>query len=445
MNTGLARSRDGNVTPSTSALTPADIEARVRWARRQGYVGWFWPDIPVAAWRACLFEIERVTSLLLRREPPAGNVDLVVPSDATARALGIAAFTSGMGPMLGHWIERGRLTADGNVAALLADHLDHSRRRAERMRLVTHDALDRLAEIRIRPILVKAAHTSHSLFAEPGLRPAADIDIVVERDHFVAAEIALAKAGYTSVKQRRNPHKSDWLPPGVPHGLRSIDLTHAENPFTLELHGSLDREFYGVYTLRFSAIGHLAIVPAPELHASARILAQPLLAMYLAAHASEELHQLQLIRLVELALLLQRDAASGVLDWSELDSMLLSRAAHRFTFPAFELVERLLPGTVDPWFRGRLASLATPRMRAVVGRMSPATAQRLDGLSLDERFLWTDGLVETVRRFLHLFRPPRDGRSLARHWTDRVTRLMRGRVSLRRGEPSWVIRDPGDD
>jgi hypothetical protein len=84
-------------------------------------------------------------------------------------------------------------------------------------------------------------------------------------------------------------------------------------------------------------------------------------------------------------------------------------------------------------------------MRAVVGRMSPATAQRLDGLSLDERFLWTDGLVETVRRFLHLFRPPRDGRSLARHWTDRVTRLMRGRVSLRRGEPSWVIRDPGDD
>jgi hypothetical protein len=438
MNAGDSTLRSRTEAHRTGEPTPAEIEARVRWARRQGYVAWFWPDVPIAGWRAGLLEIERVAGLLIGRTMPgtrAHNTRLCfdLPDHADARALGIAAFTSGMGPLLGYWIECGLLNGQPDVDAVLRVQLQHSRRRAERMQLATMTALDLLGEAGCEPILVKSAHTSLALFEEPGLRPAADIDLVVESTRYAQAEEALAHAGYRLVKRRRNPRKSDWAPPGAPSSLRSLDFTHEANPFTLELHGSLDREFYGVRTLRFGFIAHLGVVPAPDIHPRARVLAQPLLATYLAAHASEELHQLQLIRLVELALLIRRDVAAGVLDWRELDSLLANRAAHRFTFPAVALVERLAPGTIDPWFLARISSSASERMKGVLGRMTPATAQRLDELSLDERFLWTEGSVEIVRRLLHLFRPPHDGRSLLRYWADRLTRLVRGRVSLRRG------------
>lgn len=439
MNARDPHPRSHDDTPAVHDLAPAEIEARVQWARRQGYVAWFWPDVTLPAWRACLLEIEHVASQLIAAsgagfadspQPPA-RLDL--PRGTDARAMGIAAFTSGMGPLLGHWIESGRLDALEDVRSVLRLHLDHSRGRARHMRAATRAALDLLGDIGTQPILVKAAHTSHALFEQPGLRPAADVDLVVRRAEFDDAEAALIRAGYRLLKRRRDPRKSDLVPPGAPTVLRSLDLTHESNPFTLELHGSLDREFYGVRTLRFGFITHLMVEDAPGIHQHARVLSQPLHAAYLAAHASEELHQLQLIRLVELALLLRRDAASGALDWREMDALLANRAAHRFTYPAFALVERLAPGTVDPWFLARIEAFASDRMKRVLERMTPATAQRLDELSLDERFLWTEGSFEVVRRMLHLFRPPRDGRSFARHWTDRLTRLVRGRVSIRRG------------
>ena len=441
MNAGEPHLPSDAETRHAPELTPADIDERVRWARRQGYVAWFWPDVPVDAWRASLLEIERVSTALLPLElkdrtshRSSRIAEIFAAGDADARTIGIAAFTSGMGPLLGSWIERGRLRASRAVASVLALHLDHSRKRARRMRLATDAALDVLGDIGLRPILIKAAHTSRTLFAEPGLRPAADIDIVVEQSRFREAEAVLANAGYRLVKRRRNPRKSDWFPPGAPDRLQSLDFTHETNPFTIEMHGSLDREFYGVRTLRFGFIAQLGLVDAPALHTHARVLAQPLLSTYLAAHASEELHQLQLIRLVELALLLRRDSAAGDLDWRELDAMLSDRTAHRFTYPAFSLVERLAPGTIDPWFYERLDGFASKRMKNVLERMSPATAQRLDELSLDERFLWAEGSVEILRRTLHLFRPPSDGRSMVRHWTDRITRLARGRVSIRRDD-----------
>jgi hypothetical protein len=438
MNAGDAPSRADEVR--THDITPVEIEARLRWSRKQGYVAWFWSDVAIDTWRACLLEIERVSTLLLCNAPSplAGAAraveipQLCLPGGADARALGIAAFTSGMGPLLGYWIECGRLHASSDVMSLLAHHLGHSRRRADRMRVATDAALDTLAAIGLRPILVKAAHTSRTLFEEPGLRPAADIDLVVESSRFQEAETALARAGYHLVKREHDPRKSDWAPPGSPATLRSLDLTHEENPFTLEIHASLDREFYGVRILRFGSSANLGVIAAPELHPQARTLAQPLLTAYLAAHASEELHQLQLVRLVELALLLRRDAEAGILDWSALDTLITDRAAHRFTYPAFSLVERLAPGTIDPWFLTRIERLVSGRMKTVLARMSPATAQRLDGLSLDERFLWAESSLDVARRILYLLRPPRDGRSIARHWTDRLTRLLRGRVSIRR-------------
>jgi hypothetical protein len=418
-------------SPPGLELTSAEIEARFRWARKQGHVAYLWPDVPVDAWRACLREIEHATRLVLgsgRRD-----VELILPPGGDAQAAGIAAFTSGMGPLLGHWLAAGRLTAPPDVTSLLRIHLDHGRRRSARMREAMHATLQLLAANEIDTVVVKSAHTAVTYFDEPGVRPAADIDLIVPARRAAEAARVLAADGYTLLKAQRRPWKSDWSPPGSPRVLRSIEMTHADNPFTVELHDSIDRDFFGVRTLRFGRLGPGNTVPAPEIHAWARVLAQPWLTVFIAAHASEELHQLQLIRIVELIQVIRRDIGEGHTDWPEVMSAIRFIGGLRFVYPAFELAEQLSPGIVDPVARAELQAAATPQMRRVLERMSPGTAQRLEGLSLDERFLWVGGPFEMMRRVGLLLWPTR-GQSRALHhvYRERVTRLLRGRVSMRR-------------
>jgi hypothetical protein len=214
--------------------------------------------------------------------------------------------------------------------------------------------------------------------------------------------------------------------------LRCIDLSHEDNPRTVELHGSADRDFFGVRRLRLGPLDARNTQPAPGIHRSARVLTQPWLTLLLAAHASEELHQLQLVRIVELAEVIRQDRLRGSLDWLELIDLIRRLDAARFVHPALDLAERLVPGTLDPAVRHELADSATPRMRRVLERIGPGTAQRLESISLDERFMWASGSIEMVRRLLHMTWPTRgESQSLLRVYAERLTRLVRGRVRLR--------------
>jgi len=413
-------------------LTPDQIEARRRWALRQGHGSWLWPDVSIDAWRSCQREIERVTALVLAQR--SSPILLEPPPGADERALGIAAFTSGMGPLLGWWLERGVLAGPADVVFRMKTHLVHGRERADRMALALRDGFDLLDRARVRGFVLKGAHTGAVYFPEPGTRPAADIDVAIGPPDVDRVNRALSEAGYERIKMRRYPWKSDWRPPGTPQRLSSIDMNHAENPFTLEMHDGLDREFFGVKTIQFGLPEAWLTEPAPALHPSALVLGQPWLTAFLAAHASEELHHLQLVRLVELVLVIRKDTASGSLEWAALGALIDRLGARRFVWPAFELAERLAPGTVDPAFRESLAADTTPRMRRVVDRLSPGTAQRLDGLSLDERFLWARGPTETLRRLAHLIWPTRGESARLYHvYARRLTGLLRGRVRLRGG------------
>jgi hypothetical protein len=409
-----------------------EIEACFRWARSRGHPGYVWPAVPIEAWRACGREIERVAAAALR--DPDAAMDARLPDGAAATTFGIAAFSAGMGPLLGLWLERGTLRAPDDVAALLALHLAHGRARAERQRAVLATVLEALAERGIAAAVLKGGDTGGSYFPEPGTRPAADVDLVVDRADVVGAEAALAAAGFTAGVRQRRPYKCDWAPPGGAGRLPSLALAHADAPLAIELHDSLDRVFYGVRRVSFGPVIRAATRPLAALHPLARGLRQPLLTAFLATHASEELHHLQLVRLVELALVMRADAAAGTLDWDALGAVLERARALRFACPALELTERLAPGTLDPAFRTRLDAAATPRMRRIVGGLTPGGALRPDRLSLEERFLWTSGPVATARRAAYLIWPlhaHRSRRPLRALWTERLYRIVRGRVSVR--------------
>jgi hypothetical protein len=63
--------------------------------------------------------------------------------------------------------------------------------------------------------------------------------------------------------------------------------------------------------------------------------------------------------------------------------------------------------------------------------------QRLDGLALDERFMWASTPLEHLRRAAHMVLPTGTAgpaRRLARIYADRLLRIVRRRVSLSASE-----------
>ena len=168
------------------------------------------------------------------------------------------------------------------------------------------------------------------------------------------------------------------------------------------------------------------------MHPAARVLREPLLLITLAAHASEGLHNLTLMRMHELVRVIRTGTAQGSLDWNRLTSR-VGRGGLRFLFPSLELAERLAPGTVPQRVREALRSEAPPPMRSIVDELRPATAQRLAQPSLEERLMWAGSPGELIGRLADMAWPSSAGdswRGVARIYAERLWRVVRGQVSL---------------
>ena len=410
-------------------LSPEDVAARFAHARARGQPHWLWPDCAPADWRLAMRELQRITALLLRNDQPRPTLTADIPFDG----LTVAAFTSGLGPWLGWHVEQGALNAASDAAAeLLALHLTQARSRYERMHASCEQVVALLHAAGAGVTVLKGMHTAQRYFAEPAVRVMADIDVLV--DDITVAERALAEAGYIEDSARRHarPLRAEWRSPAMPTVPRSLTVVHADDSFAIDLHGSLDIDFFGVYTVPFARVAARLRGESPAWPV-AYVLAQPLLAAHHAVHASHGMHGLTLIRLVELSLMLRRDMRSRD-DWQQLGALLQELRAERFALLSFALVDTLLPGSVDPHFLEGLYAASPARLRNVASTLQPVDAQRLEGLSLSERFLWANGLREHARRMAFMLWPTgRRGpvsRTL-RIYRDRFYRIVRGQIMWR--------------
>ena len=73
-------------------------------AGRSGNPAWLWPEVPVDEWVQATRHITEAVSSMLN-----GATGAVPPSDP--KTFSLACYTSGVGPLLGYWVEQGRLRA----------------------------------------------------------------------------------------------------------------------------------------------------------------------------------------------------------------------------------------------------------------------------------------------------------------------------------------------
>lgn len=381
-------------------LSPNDVMARGAWASRRGHPYWLWPEVTPASWRAALAEIESVTRQVL------GGEIARTPLDGDLRALGLAAYTSGMGPLLGCWIEEGRLVTSAPTAALMKFHLAHNRVRNQVLAERAINAAQVLAKAGVTATVLKGMHTAHVYFPEPGARPVSDIDLFIPRAQMAAAESALSAAGFTPGRLRKPQHQRDWTDPGARAAPRTLGYAHAEDPWALDVQATLNRYCSARSVVRLDDIHNAeADLPWP-LSPLARTLGQPLLTLQLAAHASGGFRSLTMIRLVELISVIRRDTAEGSLSFAELLAQGQRMGGLRFVYPALNFCERLAPGLIDETVLKACEADATPALRRLVAAHSPSTAQPLDRLSMRERFMWARGPGEALQQAIRELWPP---------------------------------------
>jgi len=371
-----------------------DIPAQLARYAMTKDAGDLWPEVSASAFRAAQREMARVTARVLAGAP--SPVRLELPRDADTRALGVAASAAGMGPLLGFWCATGRVDAQQSVLDLLARHLDHGRQRAARLRRELERILVPLADRGIEVLVLKGTDTSYRYFPEPGTRPSSDLDLLVSPHDVAAARTVLRDLGFAEEGPGHGDrYRSTWTPPGV-GGVRSLELAHVDNPWSVDLHVSLDREMFPARPMTFGT-------PTPEprdgevwqeFSRPVWVLREPLLLAYLAAHTSSHFYAITLVRLVELVLVVRRDFGED--DWPAFADLVRRTATGRFVFPSLYLAEQLAPGTMDAVTLEQVEAVAPRWLRKRVHATTPASAQRLHPYPFRERFLWATTLTELL-------------------------------------------------
>ena len=407
------------LTPASIVLESQELSERRKRARLSGSPAWLWPEVSVDAWTRALIDIAGTASAILR-----GQVGKLSAKDPAALCL--ACYTAGVGPLFGWWLERGLLSASPDAAELLKLHLAHAQVRRSRIEEQSRDVAGRLAGLDIPFIVLKGGQTAHRYFPDPATRPASDLDLLVSAAQFSAAEAALAVAGFRCVG--RHKRESAWSRTGVEP--RSLWLVHEDDPWSVDLHSSLDfAASAGAPLVRFDLARPFENAERWVFDPAGHALRQPLLLLHLAVHASGGLHNLTLLRIIEIIFVVQRDVASGLLSWPEFVRVAEEIDGLGAAYPALRMSDKLLPGTVPTEVLSRCAAAAPLRARRIVDELDPALAHRVHRSSVSEHFMWVSGMRGWIRQLAADLLPAGSDRSVRSIYQARLYRLLRRRIS----------------
>lgn len=405
---------------STFDISPGEFRRRVDWARSQGCPRWLWPDISVERWRAAREALTRVAGEVLTCE----RSETVLDGDRDAMSL--AAYTAGIGPLLGWWIGEGRIAASPEIAEVFDLHLRHNRLRMERMRSRAIEVLRALGRRGIEATVLKGMHTAYAYFPDPSTRPLSDIDLLIRAGDADVANLLLEEAGF--VRKYQSRRETSWGAPGENAEPPSLMLTHADDLWTVDLHHSLD--YQPRPTVAPARLDRVAL-PSERSAWSAGpkgfALGQPLLLLHIATHASCPLDSLTPLRMIEMAMIVRHDVASGALRWDAFLDQARHAEALGIVFPALHFTDRLAPGTIPGDVLAASAAAAPGTVRRYLAEFTPATIQAIHRISLRERLVWSEGWYAVARQLGHDFLPAISSPHIWKHYLGKGMKTLRWR------------------
>lgn len=410
-------------------LTPEVVRDRFRWALRQGNPRWLWPETTPERWQAALHHVEHATRHVL-----TGHGQPAV-LEGNAQDIGLAALTSGMGPLLGYWITAGLLEAEPPIRALLELHYNQNGKRMEYLAHSASAVVNALHDAGVDVTILKGIDTAYRFFPSPGSRPLSDIDLWINGPDEPAAARVLTSLGYepgdTSYGEQA------WRMSSTPVEPRTLSLVHEDDPWTIDLHRTLDRRYSaGAPTL------HLDSALGPQrkcawlLSAKGNVLSGEGLLVHLASHASLELRSLSMLRVTELIFVIRKLEEEQALSWGGVLQTAETAGPLGALYPAFHMVNQLAPGTIPENIAQIFERGAPTSVKRVIGQLSPATCQRLARSSFEERFMWTGTLRGFVRELTEGLVPTVSFSELGRIYRMRFWRLARGTITLTSAPPT---------
>lgn len=399
-------------------VPPGELARREAWALAHGMWLWRWPEVAPADWRKALMAIEAAV-----RDVLAGRPAILDPA-VDLRALSLAGYTSGIGPLLGYWIAQDAMEAPDDVAALFALHLAQNTTRMDRLAEVGRDISRLFIDAGIRVAVLKGMYLAFDRYPHPATRPVSDIDLLVwPPDQAAAAQALLARTGFLRIYG--NFKETTWVPVDVSQDVRSLLMVHAENPWAIDLHHSIDqRHCPGSAMTRFDdSVGDYLGSTwglCPEIAA----LSPPALLLHLASHAGSSLRiNISLIRLIDIILVVREQDAAGGFDWAAFLHLARRTDSLPLAYAPLALSERLAPGTVPATILAICEASVPKRVRRLVAACSPGTAQRLDRMLMSEHFAWIRSPGDAIRQIWATLLP--EGFAL-RQMGRRYWRLMKG-------------------
>jgi hypothetical protein len=403
-----------------SSLPLIDIGRRFDQAVRAGRPEWLWFEVAEADWTRALATIEAA----LRDVLALGRSDSTLIDDPAA--LSVACYTSGTGPLLGSWIEQGKLTTTVANAEILGIHLEHNRDRMARLSARAAVAVDALAKGGASPVVMKGMHTAHHYFDEPGQRIASDIDLLVGAGELPVAADALAKLGYQPGNEGFG--QRSWTMPEVATRPLTLTFVHRDDPWSIDLHECVTRKLAGgAHRVAIDALIPTIALEKSRISNNGGVFPPPLLLAHLLTHASCSFESLTLQRQYEIALVIRGRGGRDKFDWSVF-TVLCDRAdLWPFLYPALRCAERLSPNLVPDAIMLRSRNAAPPMVRKLVESHSAATVHGVARWSWTERYMWADGMLPRLRQLAQELGMPGhlNSRELLQAWRRRIYRQLR--------------------
>jgi len=306
----------------------------------------------------------------------------------------------GVGPLLDRAAERWP-DAEALHPTLRGYLAEQRRLSGERVALLLRD----LAEIlraceqeQIAVVPLKGSLLATLYYAEPGLRPMNDLDLLVRPADEQRMLRLLARLRYQLIARSQ---KHLMLARPEAHGsVVSYTGEHPDNPRSLDLHTRLAEYFWGIrYDLTDE--GWADSAPGRLQGVEAFVLAPVTLLHHLAIHASSDAlaRRLRLLHLVDIALVAAKLDQAG---WERIVAGAQRRGEQRLIYPALLLTSRyypVVPATV---------------LRSLRSGVPPALLQQLDTTSLDQ-LSFCNASPSTPAEKLRWFRPGYEQARALRH------------------------------